>query len=82
MHRVVPSTILAAASLLALAGCESHQSKIDGLQREYDDLEGQFRKDCSEAFLHAQPTLSPKCMEEDKKAKDAWARLQAERAMK
>lgn len=82
MHRVVPSTILAAASLLALAGCKSHQSKIDGLQREYDDLEGQFRKDCSEAFLHAQPTLSPKCMGEDKKAKDAWARLQAERAMK
>ncbi len=80
MCRVVLSAILVAASVLALTGCESHQSKVDALQKEYDDLEGQFRKDCSQAYMQAQPTLSPKCTEEDKKAKDAWARLQAERA--
>jgi hypothetical protein len=82
MCRVVLSAILFTTSVLALAGCESQQSKVDALQKEYDDLEGQFRKDCSQAYLQAQPTLSPKCTEEDKKAKDAWARLQAERAKK
>ena len=40
-------TILSAASLLVLAGCESHQAKVDRLQKEYDDLEAQFSKDCS-----------------------------------
>jgi len=80
MCRVGLSAILAAASMLALPGCESHQAKVDALQKEYDNLEGQFRKDCSEAYMQAEPTLSPKCTDEDKKAKDAWARLQAERA--
>ena len=71
---------LSTVSVLVLAGCESHQARLDALQKEYDNLEGQFRKDCSEAYMQAKPTLSPKCTEEDKKAKDAWVRLQAERA--
>ena len=75
-------TILSASSVLVLAGCEGHQAKLDRLQREYDDLEAQFRKDCSDTYLQAQPTLSPKCQEEDRKTKDAWARLQAGRAGK
>ena len=75
-------TILSVASVLALAGCESHQAKVDRLQKEYDTLEAQFRKDCSDTYLQAQPTLSPKCKEEDQKTKDAWARLQAERTGK
>ena len=33
-------TILSAASLLVLAGCESHQAKVDRLQKEYDRLGG------------------------------------------
>ena len=74
--------ILSASSVLVLAGCESHQAKVDGLQKEYDALEAQFRKDCSDTYLQAQPTLTPKCKEEDQKTKDAWARLQAERAGK
>lgn len=74
--------VLSASSVLVLAGCESHQAKVDRLQREYDALEAQFRKDCSDTYLQAQPTLSPKCKEEDQKTKDAWARLQAERAGK
>ena len=36
MCRVGVSAILAAASMLALAGCESHQAKVDALQKEYD----------------------------------------------
>lgn len=74
--------VLSASSVLVLAGCESHQAKVDRLQREYDALEAQFRKDCSDTYLQAQPTLSPKCKEEDQKTKDAWARIQAERAGK
>jgi hypothetical protein len=80
MCRVALPAMLFVASMLPLAGCESHQAKVDALQKEYDNIEGQFRKDCSEAYMQAVPTLSPKCTEEDKKAKDAWARLQAERA--
>ena len=80
MCRVGIFTIFIAASMLALPGCESHQARVDALQKEYDNLEGQFRKACSEAYMQAKPTLSPKCTEEDKKTKDAWARLQAERS--
>jgi len=75
-------TMLTAASLQILAGCEGRQAKVDRLQKEYNDLEAQFRKDCSDTYLQAQPTLSPKCKEEDQKTKDAWARLQAARAGK
>jgi outer membrane murein-binding lipoprotein Lpp len=74
--------VLSVASVSTLAGCESHQAKVDRLQKEYDALEAQFRKDCSDTYLQAQPTLSPKCKEEDQKTKDAWARLQAERTGK
>ncbi len=75
-------TILTGASLQVLTGCEGQQAKVDRLQREYNDLEAQFRKDCSDTYLQAQPTLSSKCKEEDEKTKDAWARLQAARAGK
>lgn len=73
---------LAAAVVTFLPGCQSHQVKVDALQREYDDLELQFRKDCSEEYLKVPPTLSQKCTDEDKKTKDAWARLQGELAKK
>ena len=82
MRRLVLTFMLIGVSSVSLGGCQSHQSKVDALQKEYDDLEGQFRKDCSEAYLQAQPKLSPKCEEEDKKAKGAWALLQAERNRK
>ena len=74
--------IIAAFAIAAfgLNGCESHQAKIDALQKEYDGLEAQFRKDCSAEYFKVPPTLSPKCSEEDKRAKEAWARLQAEHA--
>jgi hypothetical protein len=68
--------------VFALSGCQSHQAKINVLQKEYDEAEAQFRKDCNEEYLKVPPTLSPKCVDEDKKTKDAWNRLQAERAKK
>jgi hypothetical protein len=50
------------------------------LQKQYDQLNEQFGKDCSAEFLKVPPSLSPKCSDEDKKVKAAWDRLQAERA--
>ena len=71
---------LSAFLIFAFPGCQSHKSRVDALQKEYDDLEMQFRKDCSEEYLKVPPTLSQKCTDEDKKTKYAWAKLQAERA--
>jgi len=66
--------------ILALAGCQSHQSKVDAMQKEYDRLGDQFRKDCTAEYLKVPPTLSPKCADESTKVGEAWKRLQAERA--
>jgi hypothetical protein len=78
MHYVIRLTILA-ASVLALAGCQSHQSKVDALQKEYDQLAAQFHQDCSAEYLKVPPTISAKCTDEDKKVKEAWDQLQAQR---
>jgi hypothetical protein len=44
--------------VFTLSGCQSHQAKIDALQKEYDRLGLQFRQDCSGEMLkpsiHAQ----------------------------
>ncbi len=80
MQRPIQVIIVAAAFGLNIVGCESHQAKIDALQKDYDNSELKFRKDCSEELYKVPPTLSPKCTDEDKKTKDAWARVQAERA--
>lgn len=75
------STLILSATVLtvALAGCESHQAKVDSLQKEYDSLEAQFRKDCTAEYLKVPPTLSPKCSDERKQADDTYKRLQTER---
>jgi hypothetical protein len=80
MCRVALPAMLLAASMLPLAGCESHQAKVDGLQKDYDRLGEQFRRDCNAEYLKVPPTLSPKCNDENKQVQDAWNRLQAERA--
>ena len=72
-------TTLSAASLLALVGCESHQARLDRLQKNYDQLAAQFHQDCSAEYLKVPPTISAKCTDEDKKVKLAWDQLQAER---
>jgi hypothetical protein len=71
-----------AASVLALGGCESHQSKIDRLQNEYDRTSEQFGKDCSAEYLRVPPKLDQKCAEESNQMGDAGRRLREERAKK
>jgi uncharacterized lipoprotein NlpE involved in copper resistance len=66
--------------LLTLQGCESRQAKIGALQKNYDSLEAQFRKDCTAEYMKVPPTLSPKCADERKKADDAYKSLQNEKA--
>lgn len=82
MLKSVQFTILIAASVLVLAGCESHQAKVDRLQREYQQESEQFGKDCSADYLKVPPTLSPKCNDENTRMKQTWDQLQAERAKK
>jgi outer membrane murein-binding lipoprotein Lpp len=79
MHRKLRLLIFVAVVTFALAGCESHQSKVDALQKDYDNLEAQFRKDCTAELMNASPTLSPKCADQKKKADDAYKRLQDEK---
>ena len=80
MHRKSRFLLLAVMMTFAFAGCESHQAKIDALQKQYDDLAAQFHKDCSAEYLKVPPVVSPKCADEDKKVQDAYKRLQDERA--
>jgi len=67
-------------TLAALSGCQSHQARVDALQKEYDQLGDQYRRDCAAELTNVPLKLSPKCSEESKKVGDAWNRLQAERA--
>jgi len=67
-------------AVFIIAGCESHQAKVDALQKEYDRLGAEFHKDCSQEYLKVPPTLSPKCADEKQKTEDAGKKLQAERA--
>ena len=80
MYCMIRFIACSAVLILALAGCKSHQAKVDALQKEYDRLAEQFHQDCSAEYLDVPPKISPKCSDEDKQVKDAWDKLQAERA--
>lgn len=82
MLKAAVIAVLSTASVLVLAGCESHQAKVDRLQKEYQQETEQFGKDCSAEYLKVPPTLSPKCNDENAKMKRTWEQLQAERAKK
>ena len=82
MHSATRLFVIAAVLTLAATGCQSRQSKIDALQKEYDQINQTFAKDCSAEYLKMPPTLSAKCEDENKKLKDAWDRLQAEQMKK
>ncbi len=82
MHRTAARVALGLALAFAFTGCHSRKAKVADLQKQYDQLNQQFGKDCSGEFLKVPPTLSPKCSTEDKQVKAAWERLQAERAKK
>jgi len=78
MRRIV--TLFSLTLSVCIMGCESHQAKVDKLQKEYDDLGKQYRQDCAAELVNVPPKLSPKCSDESKRVDDAWRRLQAERA--
>ena len=80
MRRTTGLIALTATLTFMLAGCQSHQAKVDALLKEYDQLNQQFAKDCSAEYLKVPPTLSPKCTDESKKLGEAGKRLQEERA--
>ena len=80
MHRIYSVLVSCAIFVTVLTGCQGHQAKVDALQKEYDQLGEQFRKDCNAEYLKVPPALSPKCDAENKKVQDAWNRLQIERA--
>jgi hypothetical protein len=73
---------------IALSGCESHQARVDALQKQYDESKAQFTKDCGDEATargidpinHAK--LSPKCTEEEARTTEAWKQLEAERTKK
>ena len=50
MHRKATLIFSIGAIAIALTGCQSHQDKVDALQKEYDRLGAQFQKDCSAEY--------------------------------
>ena len=80
MHHKSKLIFLTAVLTFTLGGCESHQAKVDALQKQYEELAAQFHNDCSAEYLKVPPNVSPKCSDEDKKVQEAWKNLQAERA--
>jgi hypothetical protein len=79
MFNTIRFSAITVVFILFFAGCQSHQSKIDALQKEYDRLSLQYRQDCSAEMLNIPPKLSQKCSDEGKSLDEAWKRLQAER---
>lgn len=80
MHRTAILFALGLALEFSLTGCQSHQAKAANLQKEYDQLGQQYRKDCFAELTNIGSKLSPKCADEKQQLSDAWNRLQAERA--
>lgn len=82
MYRTVIRVTLGLVVAFAFTGCQSHEAKVANLQKQYDQLGEQFRKDCSAEMLNLPQKLSEKCAAEDKQVTEAWNRLKAERAKK
>ena len=80
MRRVALFAVLITAIVFGCAGCESHQSKVDALQKEHERLSRQYQKDCGSEYLKAKPEFSQKCADVAKQMDEAWKKLQAERA--
>ena len=80
MRYVAGITILVMASVLFLMGCQSHQAKIDDLQKEHDRLSQQYQKDCGSEYMKAKPQFSQKCLDEAKQMDDVWKQLQQEKS--
>ena len=78
MHRT--AIIATLAVILFLPGCRTNQAKVADLQKEYDQVNQRFAKDCSAEMFKLPDQLSPKCAEESKKLKDVTNQLQAARS--
>ena len=72
-----------AASMLALAGCESHEAKIDALQKEYDKI-GQSisARTVPLNISRFRRTSARSAQTRTQKVKQAWDQLNAERSKK
>ena len=82
MSRTTMLFVLTAVLTIELTGCQSHQAKVNDLQKQYDQLGQQFGNDCESEMIKVPPKLDAKCTDEKQKLGDAWNRLQAERAQK
>jgi uncharacterized protein YukE len=80
MRCIARIPIFVVASVLSLTGCQSHQSRIDDLQKEHDRLSQQYQKDCGSEYLKAKPQFDQKCLDEAKQMDDVWKQLQQEKA--
>ena len=78
MRRALPLTII--SSILVIAGCQSHESKVSDLQKQYDQLGAHFQQSCPMDYSKVPPALSPECQKESNKLRDLWKQLSAERA--
>ena len=80
MNRRSLFILLAAVMTFVPVGCESHQAKIDALQKEHDRISQQYKQDCGAEYLKAKPQFSQKCIDEAKHMDDVWKQLQAEQS--
>ena len=78
MHRT--TNFVALTAMFFLFGCRNQQAKVADLQKQYDEINQQFAKDCSAEMMNLPQKLSPRCADESKKLKDITERLQTERA--
>lgn len=82
----MPRTAIPLAFAIAVAsvflGCQSHEAKVAALQKQYEQLGAQYRKDCFSELTDVGSKLSPRCTEEKQRLSEAWDRLQAARAKK
>lgn len=77
MHRTATMVVLGLALACAATGCQSHKAKVADIQKQYDQLGAQYRKDCFAEVTEMVPSPTPKCTAEKRKLDDAWIRLQA-----
>jgi hypothetical protein len=80
MRSTTITIAMAFTIVMTFNGCRSHESKVADLQKQYDEVNQQFAKDCSAEMLNLPSKLSPKCADESKKLKEVTDRLQAERS--
>lgn len=78
MHRI--AIYVSFVVIAVVVGCHGHEAKVADLQKQYDEINAQFAKDCSAEMMNLPQKLSAKCSDESKKLKDITERLQAERA--